>query len=460
MTDANLIPTYTVFVRHSADCPDRDKGRDYPRCGCRKSISVYDPRIGDAKKRQTHFLDHNGVMQRSPFSAKTRSWDDAIAIAQSYRDKHDPDKVRAAAAEAKLKAIQAEKESQTVTIEKAVSAFLIWKSDNPSRRSSKLSGKTSDSAMTGYRTLLGYVVDGEVQRKGHLFTWLEDQKPKPVLISDLTPVLVDAFLASWKMNDLTTNKNFTRLNAFFDYCVERGGWIKKNPLDGLRQPSVKDGSRTMAFSDKQYQSILDTLAERPQTPDNQRLLTLVELMRWSGMAIHDAVNFNRSTLTGNELRYRRQKTNVLAKPSLVTHVVELLREVVPINGDANQPFRNVSRSIDSDKDFWRLRIKQLFSDAGLQTIKTEVGERETHPHMLRDTFAVSQLKTQYDLGQVNLQTIADALGDSIATFTKSYKPWIDELEQAHKQAQSAIVQAQEEKLVKKGQGVVSIRRAK
>jgi integrase len=444
-----MIPTYTVFVRHSANCKDKNKGRDYKYCGCRKSISVYDPRIADPKERQTHFLDPAGRMQRSPFSAKTRSWNDAEDIARGLHDRHDPDKVRAAAAEAKLKAIQAEKESQSVTIEKAVSAFLIWKSDNPSRRSSKLSGKTSDSAMTGYRTLLGYVDQkGDVnpKRKGHLFTWLENCSPRPVLISELTPVLVDAFRASWKMNDLTTSKNFTKLNAFFDYCVNRAGWMEKNPLDGLNQPSVRDGNRTMAFSDEQYQTVLDTLLKRPQTADNKRLETLVELMRWSGMAIHDAVSFNRSTLVGNELRYRRQKTNVLAKPTLVRHVVELLRDVVPINGDPDQPFRNVSRSIDSDKDFWRLQINQLFAEAGLGVIKTDVGERSAHPHMLRDTFAVSQLRTQYDIGHVNRSAIADAMGDSIATFEKSYKPWIDELEQAHKRAQNAIVEAQEAKL--------------
>jgi integrase len=432
---------YIVVSRHAADCPYKAEGRNYVKCGCWKHIADYDP----------------ATKQQSLIPTKKRSWVEAEQIAQSYRDKLDPDKVARAEAEAKLRALQAEKESQSATIERAVSAFLIWKADNPSRRSSKLSGKTSDSAMTGYRTLLGYVVDGEVKRKGHLFTWLEQQKPGPILISDLTPVLVDAFRASWKMNDLTTNKNFTRLKAFFDYCVDRGGWIKKNPLDGLRQPSVKDGSRTMAFSDKQYQSILDTLAQREQSADNTRLLTLVELMRWSGMAIHDAVNFSRSTLVGNELRYRRQKTNVMAKPNLVGHVVELLRTVVPINGDPNQPFRNVSRSIDSDKDFWRLQLNQLFADAGLQKVKTDVGERAAHPHMLRDTFAVGQLKTQYELGVVNLQTIADALGDSIATFTKHYKPQIDELEQAHKQAQNAIVEAQEAKLAKKEQDVISIR---
>jgi integrase len=438
--------TYTVISRHSEkDCSKKRKSPETgewklpPRtevgCNCLKSIAVY-----DSTKRQ-----HPKGLIQFRIKTKTRLFSEAELIAQTYRDKLDPTKRALAEAEAKLKAQKAEKESQSATIEKAVSAFLIWKFDNPSRRSSKLSGKTSDSAMTGYRTLLGYVENGEVLRKGHLFTWLEKQRPRPVLISDLTPVLVDAFKASWKMNDLTKNKNFTRLNAFFDYCVKRGKWIKENPLGDLKPPSVKDGERTTAFSSEQYQSILDTLGKREQSADNKRLLTLVELMRWSGMAIHDAVNFHRSTLVGNELRYRRQKTNVLAKPNLIPDVVELLRTVVAVNGNPDQPFRNISREIDSDKDYWRLQINQLFADAGLKTVKTDMGELPTKPHMLRHTFATDQLKTQYDLGQVNLQTIADAMGDSIQTFTKTYKHWIDELEQAHKRAQNMIVEAQQAK---------------
>jgi integrase len=388
-------------------------------------------------------------------------------IAQTYRDRHDPDKLARLEAEAKLKTLQAEKESQTVSIEKAVSAFLVWKENNPSRQNSKLSGKASDSTMTGWRTLLGNVdSEGVVLRKGHLFTWLDQRKPRPILISDLTPVLVDGFRASWRMNDLTTAKNFTRLNAFFDYCKNRGEWIEKNPLEGLNQPSVKDGNRTAAFSGPQYQAILDTLAQRPQTDNNHRLLALAELMRWGGLAIHDAVNFHQDILKDDgRYYYRRQKTNVEAKPTLIPDAVSLLRTVVPINGDKNQPFRNVSRDIKSDKDYWRLQLGQLFADAGITKVKTGIGvEKTPHSHMFRDTYAVGQLQTQYNkLKQVNLLTIADALGDNIATFTKHYKPWIDELEEAHKAAQSAIVEAQQAERAQRqasGKKVVNIGRGK
>ena len=79
------------------------------------AIAMYDPRVEDPKKRQ------------SLIPTKTRSWQDAERIAQAYRDTHNPDKRRASEAEAKLQRLQAEKESQTVTIEKAVAMFLASK---------------------------------------------------------------------------------------------------------------------------------------------------------------------------------------------------------------------------------------------------------------------------------------------------------------------------------------------
>jgi hypothetical protein len=70
--------------------------------------------------------------------------------------------------------------------------------------------------------------------------------------------------------------------------------------------------------------------------------------------------------------------------------------------------------------------------------------------MLRDTFAVSQIRTQYESGLgFNPKVIADALGDTVPVFLKHYAPWIDELEKAHQQAQDKIVEAQAAALVKK-----------
>ena len=465
----NLIPSYSVISRHSASCPYRQKGISYIDCNCRKWIRVYDPRIADAKMRQSRFLDpdgnpypsDSGHKGHSPFSAKTRSAADAEILAQRYRDLHDP-KLRALAEkELEIKKLKQEQQGQTATIEKAVAMFLAFKKDNPDRRFNRIGGKTSEETLRNYRALLGDVdpVTLQVRSKGRLFEWLDKQQPRPILISDLTPTLVDAFRATWNLMDSTMGAVFTRLNTFFRYCKDRGRWIKSNPLDGVSRPTAQEGSRTTAFTDEQYKAILNTLAAREQalraagTPkdalrmekkinDNRRLWALIELMRWGGLALHDGVNFRLSSLTGDELRYRRQKTKRWAKPVLPPHVVDMLKSVVPINGDPDQPFRDINVKIGSDKGYWSLHITDLLAEAGITTVKTDVRERNAHTHMFRDTFACGQLERNIRDGKPSLKSIADALGDSIPVMLKHYAPVMEKLEKAHAEEQRKVVAAQ------------------
>ena len=470
---ANVTRHCYVRVRHSAKCKDRlreEAKKDpqtgqlrYPefgvweKCRCRKWIFFYD--ASGQSKTPSGTPIKPGVTEKE--SAKTRVWAEAKAKAQQWLDQFDPDKVRIKQLEAENQRQKIEQELQTVSIEEAVARFLVYKKGNPSRRSSRIAGKTADSTMEAYRILLGDVDPAtfELKRRGHLFTWLEKQAPRPTLISDLTPTRVDAFRASWNFpSDLTTATTFTRLKTFFAYCKERGRWIKESPLEGVSRPTVQEGSRTAAFTDEQYKAILDTLAEREsairkvgtptekQSANNKRLLTLVELMRWGGLALHDAVDFKQSSLTGDELRYRRKKTNRWAKPILPLHVVNLLQTVVPINGDPNQPFRDVTVKIGSDKNYWSRQLKELFADAGIKTVTTEIRERDAHAHMLRDSFAVGQLERHIRDGKPSLKSIADAMGDSVPVTLKHYAPIMDKLEKAHAEEQRKVVAAQVAKL--------------
>jgi hypothetical protein len=269
MTPENvLIPTYVVISRHSADCSKKDGGPTHISCGCRKWLRVYDPRIQDPRKRQSEFIDHydpegKPVFKNSPFKLRTRSAADAEKIAQSYRDRHDPSKVRALAAEAKVKAledgIQAAKESKTAAITKAVAMFIA----------SKRAERVSPSRIERYLPLLGDVDPQTLQvrqnrRKniGRLFEWINTLSPKPVYVSDLTPVLVEQFRNTWSFNsDLTDYGTFGDLKRFFNYCVGKR-WIENHPMAGLKPPKTKKGSRTTAFSEPQYDSIVVAVESR------------------------------------------------------------------------------------------------------------------------------------------------------------------------------------------------------
>jgi integrase/recombinase XerD len=452
-----LTPTYVVFSRHSEKC-EHKSDNSYLRCNCKKWIRVYDPRITDPKKRQTQFLDQHGQVRRSPFSAKTRSAADAEKIRQALEDSHDPDKRRAAAAEAKLKALQTEKESKAVIIEKAVAAFLA----------SKKAERISDKRIERYLPLLGDVNTETLTFKrnrrsneGRLSEWLKTLSPRPVYISDLTPVLIESFRNTWDFeSDLTDFGTFGDLKRFFNYCVGKR-WVETHPMTGMRPPKVKRGSRTTAFSEPQYDSILATIKSRFPVEiksledqklhdDTHRILAFIELMRWGGLALGDAVRFKFDSMKDNgQIAYYRTKTKRRVQPRLVPHVVALLKTTVPIDGDLNQPFYDKSVDADTNAGYWSAELKSVFADAGIESVKTDIRERGPHSHMLRDTFAINQLRTQYEEGHVNHQTIADALGDTVNIFLKHYAPWIAEFEQAHQDAQARIVEAQVAKLAQK-----------
>jgi integrase len=149
------------------------------------------------------------------------------------------------------------------------------------------------------------------------------------------------------------------------------------------------------------------------------------------MAMVDAVQFRPEQVDADGvLRYRRQKTDILATVVLPPHVIALLRNV-PMERDSvgpSMPFRMKDYSAHSDTVTWRKRLFKLFDLAGIKSVRTERGTmRKPHPHMLRDTFAVWHLRQG-----AKLHTVSKMLGHSKTTITEqAYLPWVKELEEAH-----------------------------
>ncbi len=429
MTDDNQIPTgaavevapsfcvrsqtVTVIVRHGAGCPDKAKGGDWRRCKCPKSLVVYDGE-GRGKYRRV--------------SAKTRSWEKAEKEAQAVRDSWDPEKQE-------LKRLRAVKELQQVSVAEAVSLFCT---DQAARL-----GEGGTVRMT--RSLLGHVNPDTkaVKKPGHLFGWLNaynNGKPmdrRILYIADFKQEHLVAWRASWHFGDLTAAQRWTMTKGFFSFC-ESQGWIKDSPARKLKPLTVSKGNRTAIFTDEQYQAILDAvyLYDPENVPDatrrawQQRLTIFSELLRWSGMALSDAVQY-RPDLVDHDgvLRYRRQKTGVLATVPLPEHVVTLLRDI-PLERDSvggGMPFRTKDCDLASDVRKMAHRLESLFELAGITDVRTEQGRvRRPHAHMLRDTFAVSALRSG-----ARLHTVAKMLGHSQTAITeKAYLPWCQELQEA------------------------------
>ena len=392
-----VLCTAKVFTRHHAECKDAKRGGGWAGCNCRKSVLAYN---GSTRKQRV-------------ISAHTRSWEKAQQQAEEWLDQFDPTKRE-----------QARQESEAVTIEKAVSSYL----------QDMIFRLGDNGTVSRARTLLGDVdAQGAVKRNGKLFDWLDKQIPRPIFISDITTTHLNSWRGSWDYkSDLTASASWSDVKTFFKFCMSQG-WLKSNPADGIKRPKVARGNRTATFSDEQYDAILEA------SRGNQRLNTFLELLRWSGMALVDAVEFDRKQVDGDGvLRYTPQKTGTLATVTLPKGVIALLRSVqLESDNLPEQPFRRKGIALESNIHEWRRDLQDLFKRAGITEVKTDVGTRPAHPHMLRDTCAVSYLRHG-----MSLHGVSKILGHSNPTITaRHYLPFVTELEKAHNAENAAVLAA-------------------
>jgi integrase len=399
-----ILYTASVIVRHHKACEDRAKGASYPKCQCWKTLLVYD---GAAKKQRM-------------VAAQARSWARAEAKAEEWLDQFDP-----------TKKTQAAEAARTKTIEEAIAAFISVKK-----------GKWASGTLERKRTMWGH---GD-HRKGSFLNWVDTLSPRPVLISEITTAQLDAWRAAQDFDsDLSLNSAITDVKSFFKFCKTRG-LVQSNPADEIERPSIAKGNRTTAFSDSEYEAIL----EAAKATDDQRLVTFLELMRWSGMDLMDASQYQPSQLKGDVLTYRRCKTGNLAVPILPAHVIAMLRSV-PLVSDSvgpEMPFRTKGAAPESDSNKWWRRLKAVFEAAGIDSVKTDFGPRAPHPKMLRDTFAVGKIRAR-----VPLIHVSRMLGHSNTKITeKHYLPFILEMQEVHNEAGREGVAAEMAKLEAKAKG--------
>lgn len=436
---SNRIETVSVYTRHTSECPKRAEGREYRKCSCPKWL----------------YINKHGNDERR--SAKTRSWQKAEEKARELLDSWDPDKQE-------IKRLRAEKEGKQVRLEDAIA---LYHADMIARV-----GDNGTVAMS--RSLLGQIdpETRQVVRPGHWFTWLpafnanrkEDEQVQ--FLQDITPGVLTAWRSTWPFNDLTKAQRWTMVKQFLLFC-ERQDWIKDSPARKLQQFEIAKGNRTAIFSEDEYNAILDAIPL--YDPDNvpvdtrrawrQRLHIFTELLRWTGMALIDAVQWKPVLVdTNGVLRYRRHKTKELAIVPLPAHLQALLRDI-PLERDSvgpEHPFRTKDIKLSSDTHKWEVRYERLFELAGITEVRTEQGRlRKPHPHMFRDTFAVWYLSAG-----TRLRTVSKMMGHAkTETTEKAYLPWVKELHDAHIEDARRVQQSLKKVLAvreRQGRNVVNI----
>ena len=350
----------SVYTRHYPPCPHVDI--HYRRCRCPKWIRGR--------------LESEGLLRRS---AHTRNWSKAERLLRELERRAEFPGV--------------------IEVKEAVRAYLA---DQAAR-------KLSPPTLTPIRALF----------EKHFLPWCEAHQLARLDVVR-TPQLKE-FRCTWECNARTARRRHERLRSFFAFCMSNG-WLLANPTDGLKKPIAPRTVPTDYFNRNEFERILDATYEyrycgRDCHERDARLRALVLLMRWSGLAIKDAVTLERVRLDERgALFLRRAKTGTPVYVPVPPAVVSALRQLSCSNpayffwSGLGQPYNAISA--------YQRSLRKLFRIADLR--HSDGTRKPCRSHMFRDTFAVELL-----LAGVPIDQVSALLGHrSVRMTEKHYLPWV------------------------------------
>jgi integrase/recombinase XerD len=251
---------------------------------------------------------------------------------------------------------------------------------------------------------------GKYERElGRLSTYCEGQGVYTV--AGLTVELLTGYTSGWKKlypSSQTRSVVRTRCRGFLRYCYE-AQWLPRIP--SLPKITIYEVP-TMPLDVDEYAQLLEAADNFKGPPPSGVVRAVVQLMRWSGLSIRDALTLPTSGLIHKGGRDRvvtsRQKTG--------THVSIVLPSdvVLDIHRVAGKPYLFWDGEQDIVKHWTKYVMAPLFKAAQIEKGGNMIS------HRLRDTFAVDLLQKG-----VLIQDVSKLLGHrSIKTTEKHYAKWV------------------------------------
>ncbi|MGA2237176.1 MAG: tyrosine-type recombinase/integrase [Terriglobales bacterium] len=359
-------PLITIFVRHSRGC--KYAGDEFcKRCNCRKHLRWTQ---GGKQYRKT---------------AGSRSWEGA-----------EEAKGRLVA---QLSGLPVPESTEGFAIQEAISLF---KADKENQGVSP-------------------AVNGKYARE--LDRFLKFCEHRSVFtVQMITRGLLIAYATSWPElypSTMTRAQVQARLKHFLRFCQE-SGWMPRVPK---MTPIRVDEPPTMPLTAKEYERLLETIQQtfgQKHFPKDKpaKVRALVQLMRWTGLAIRDAVTLERGEIQFDKsaklhcIVTVRQKTGTHVSVPLKPEVAEELLAV--LNGNPKFVFWSGNGLESSTVTHWQDDMRTLFKASGIRS------DGHMRSHRLRDTFAVDLLEKG-----VPLEEVSKLLGhESIKTTERSYAKWV------------------------------------
>ncbi len=299
-------PVITIFVRHGNDTkgkPCKYAGDEFSRrCNCRK-----------------HFRwTQNGVQYRR--KAGTRSWEEAEEIKRKLQD------------QLAGRAPEQGSDDSTRTIQEGVAVFI----------QDKQVQDVSSGVLSRYKSELGRF-QAYCERE-NVFT-----------VPRITRELLTGYASTWEAQYPSSNTRVSvreRLRSFLRYCYECR-WLDRIPAV---PKVVADELPTLPLTEEEYERVLATIdSVKPRRFDakgvtrllspetRKRLRALIQLMRWSGLAIQDAVKIPRASIIHDKAKkiYRvvtsRQKTGTDVSVPIPIEVAEEILSVTSPNPEYTRP---------------------------------------------------------------------------------------------------------------------------
>jgi site-specific recombinase XerD len=193
--------------------------------------------------------------------------------------------------------------------------------------------------------------------------------------------------------------------------------ISTNPAINWKGVKIKLGDQNVrAFTQSEYDKILSGIDATTMTNANKRRIrVLMQLQRWSGLSLVDAVCLSKDELKqegkGKNESFRvvtdRQKTGKLINNWIPAWLGQELLTVK--NGNPEFFFWSGSTTPEDAPSYFQKLYRKVFKAAGV----------EGSSHDFRHTYAVELLKSGVDI-----RTVSKALGHSSVTITeKFYSRW-------------------------------------
>ena len=345
-----------VYKRHKEACEHRED-KNFRRCRC------------------AIWMEWNLNGKQTRKSAKTFSWDEAQQKARKIEQEH----------------LDAElghsKPGAPKTVADAIALFL------DSKRGEDLAANTLYKHKLTLDRLQAFC---DTEGIFHL---------KSLTLSHLT-----TWRAKWTFESpLAKRNNQERVKSFFKFCYD-AGLIPANPTAQLSSIQVKadEANNVRPFEPKEYKAILAAVPKTGLQPHNAaRVKACMQLQRWSGLSLVDAVCLSKDELQqdGKTFRVRTQRRKTGAH---INNVIpawlgkELLKAK---NGNPTYFFISGEATPKGAVSTFDKMYRQVFKKAGVDGTS----------HMFRHTFSVELLKAGVDIRKVS-----KALGHSSVTITERY----------------------------------------